>query len=153
MLYTRIVTSQLFSMVCLQHSQVRANPVAARSISQSSISTPIKSTPAITVKLPTTAVVTPTAGTPPSATTPVGLASVGVSSVPVTVKQEKTESASTHTVQKPGLVTTGKLVPQVSILVETQIIIIICALISCKQLLVQSCFFSHQLLPWLNGVL
>ena len=102
------------SLCCLQHPQVRANPVVARTISQSSVSTPIKPSPAVTVKMPAVTPVTAPVGASTTITTPNTLTPGSVSKI--TVKQEPTASAGTHTVQKTGVTNAGIVVSQVGTL-------------------------------------
>lgn len=101
-----------------QHSQVRSNPVVARTISQSSVATPVKATPTsiITVKMPVTAPVTASAGATANAAASAAAVSVAKVVGGVTVKQEPTGTAATHTVQKPGAATTTTKTVQVGAL-------------------------------------
>lgn len=102
------------SLCCLQHAQVRANPVVARTISQSSVSTPIKPSPAVTVKMPAVTPLTSPIGASTTITTPSTLTPGSVSKI--TVKQEPSASAGTHTVQKTGVTIAGVAVSQVGTL-------------------------------------
>ena len=112
------------SLCCLQHAQVRANPVVARTISQSSVSTPIKPSPAVTVKMPAVNPVTAPVGASTTITTPNTLTPGSVSKI--TVKQEPTASVGTHTVQKTGVTNTGIAVSQVGTLcIEAQVTLIL----------------------------